>query len=425
MQCPRCGSKNFIKDKGKAPSGAIRFRCKDCNKQFNSNTGMGINNKDDHRDKQQTRTYTENGNDAKVEQITNHQIKTLDEMIKVCEIDTEQWIVDRWLCNKWEVGMRLRTGKDTADEVYVQPLWQVKVWLKRDVQKVQLEDIKSRIIAEIKKASKPEKKLTIKKYDKPCLFVVDIPDLHFDKLAWRKETGKDWDIKISTSAFMDTVDDLISKASVYNIDRILFPVGNDLFNADTIDNTTTHGTKQIVDGRWKKAFPMARKLMILAIERLAKVAPVDVIIITGNHDEQRTFYLGDALECWFHNNPNVNVDNSPPKRKYYNYGSTLLGYTHGKDEKVDRLPMILATEAKDKFAKTNFHEWHLGDKHHKKDIKFTPTEEVDGIIIRFLSSLTALDEWHYSKGYLSKQAGQGFIYDKKLGWICQFNSYLN
>lgn len=420
MQCPRCGSKNFIRDKGKAPSGAIRFRCKDCNKQFNSNTGMGINNKDDHRDKQQTRTYTENGNDAKVEQITNHQIKTLEEMIRVCEIDTEQWIVDRWICNKWEVGMRV--GKDG---VRVQPLWQVKVWLKRDVEKVKLDDIKSRIISEIKKHSLTVPKLKIKEYKKPCLFVVDIPDLHLDKLAWGKETGKNWDTKISSAAFLKTVDDLISKSSVYDVERILFVVGNDLFNADNTDNTTTHGTKQIVDGRWKKAFPLARKLMIKAIDRFALIAPVDVLVVTGNHDEQRTFYLGDALECWYHNNANVNVDNTPKKRKYYDYGNTLIGYTHGKDEKVDRLPMILANEAKDKFAKTDHHEWHLGDKHHKKDIKFTPTEEVDGIIIRFLSSLTALDEWHYSKGYLAKQAGQGFIYDKRDGWICQFNSYLN
>lgn len=419
MNCPRCGSKNFIKDKGKAASGAVRFRCKECNKIFNSNTGMGINNKDDGRDKQTTREYEENGNDARVTQVTNKRIKTLQDLIIICEIDTNEWIVDRWVCNKWEVGMR--QGKDGF---HVEPLWQVKAWLKRNTNLIELGNIKRAVLDEIKKSSLKIPKLKIDKYKEPCLLVVDIPDLHFDKLAWGKETGKDWDMKISSAAYLDTIDDIISKASVYQIERILFPVGNDLFNADTLDNTTTGGTKQIVDGRWKKAFPLARKLMVKAIERLATIAPVDVIIITGNHDEQRTFYLGDALECWFHNNENVKVDNSPTKRKYYNYGNVLLGYTHGKDEKIDRLPMILANEAKDKFSKTEFHEWHLGDKHHKKDIKFTPTEEVDGIVIRFLSSLTALDEWHYSKGYLSKQAGQGFVYDKRKGWICQFNSYL-
>lgn len=360
------------------------------------------------------------GDKAELEKVVNQKVRNLDQLVKVAGIDLNEWIVERWICNKWEMAAKL------ADKTLkVQDLWQVKVWLKRDIEKVNLENIKSRIITEIKKHSQTVPKVKIKEYKKPCLLVVDIPDLHLDKLAWGKETGKDWDTKISSAAFLTTIDDLISKSSVYDIERILFVVGNDLFNADNTDDTTTHGTKQIVDGRWKKAFPLARKLMIKAIDKLALIAPVDVMIVTGNHDEQRTFYLGDALECWYHNNANVKVDNTPKKRKYYDYGNTLIGYTHGKDEKVDRLPMILATEAKDKFAKTDHHEWHLGDKHHKKDIKFTPTEEVDGIIIRFLSSLTALDEWHYSKGYLAKQAGQGFIYDKKNGWVCQFNSFLN
>jgi len=424
MQCPRCGSKNFYLFSTVAQSGAKRYKCKDCKKRFNSNTGMGINKESDGRDKQQTRSYTENGNDAKIEQVTNYQIKTLDEMIKICEIDTNTWIVDRWVCNKWEVAMRLKTGKDTADIVDVQPLWQVKVWLKRNIEVLALNNTKDIILSELKKQSPTIKPIKYNKYKTPCLLVVDIPDLHFDKLAWGKETGKDWDTKISSTALLNTVNDLLSKASVYNIEKILYVVGNDLFNSDTIDNETTHGTKQIVDGRWKKSFPMARKLMINAIEKMSLIAPVDVLIVTGNHDTQKAFYLGDSLECWFHNNPNVSVDNSPTNRKYYQYGKTLIGYAHGKEEKVDRLPMILANEAKQQFSETDFHEWHLGDKHHKKDIKFIVTNEIDGIIVRFLSSLTALDQWHYDKGYLSKQAGQGFIYDKEKGWVCQFNSFL-
>ena len=60
MQCPRCGSKNFYLFSTVAQSGAKRYKCKDCKKRFNSNTGMGINKESDGRDKQQTRSYTEN-----------------------------------------------------------------------------------------------------------------------------------------------------------------------------------------------------------------------------------------------------------------------------------------------------------------------------------------------------------------------------
>jgi hypothetical protein len=51
------------------------------------------------------------------------------------------------------------------------------------------------------------------------------------------------------------------------------------------------------------------------IDKCASIAPVDVIIIPGNHDEERTFYMGDALACRYEGNPNVTVDNSPKTRK--------------------------------------------------------------------------------------------------------------
>ena len=306
----------------------------------------------------------------------------------------------------------------------VQDLWQVKAWLESNQEAIQIQTIKAEVISEMKKFSPKYPKLVFKKLTDPHLLVIDIPDLHLDKLAWGKETGSDWDIKISSSLFLKMVNDLLMKSSSYQIERILFPVGNDFFNADNLLNTTTGGTPQQVDSRWKKAFLTGKKLLITAIDTLQTIAPVDIIVIPGNHDKQRAWYLGDTLESWYHNCKAVTVDNSPSQRKYYRYGENLLGYAHGKEEKVDRLPMILANEAKSLFSETKFHEWHLGDKHHKRDIKFFPATETDGIIIRFLSSLSPADIWHYEKGYLAKRAAQGFVYSKTLGWVCQFNSYV-
>jgi hypothetical protein len=67
-------------------------------------------------------------------------------------------------------------------------------------------------------------------------------------------------------------------------------------------------------------------------------------MVPGNHDYERNFYLGDSLEGWFYNNPNVTVDNSANPRKYYKYGQVLIGYTHGNEEKVTDLPLIMAHE---------------------------------------------------------------------------------
>jgi len=257
------------------------------------------------------------------------------------------------------------------------------------------------------------------------LLEVDLFDAHFGKLAWAEETGDDWDIKIADEVITKVVDDIINKASVYQIDRVLLPFGNDFFNVDNNYNTTNKGTPQSEDTRWKKTFVNGFNIAVNIIDKLALIAPVDVLIVPGNHDYERSFYLGHALEAYYSANKNIGVDNSASVRKYYSYGNTLIGFTHGKDEKIDRLPMIMANEKSKDFAATLYHEWHLGDKHHKKDIKFLGSEEVDGVVIRFLRAITPADEWHYKKGYLSKRAAEAFIWHKQTGYICHFSSNIN
>jgi hypothetical protein len=75
-----------------------------------------------------------------------------------------------------------------------------------------------------------------------------------------------------------------------------------------------------------------------------QVAPVDVLIVPGNHDRERMFYAGAALECWYHGSPNVLVDNGAQLRKYYSLGKNLIGFTHGSEEKFTMLPGIMAHE---------------------------------------------------------------------------------
>ena len=361
------------------------------------------------------------GNDTKmkVSMVVDNEVRNDEDLIREAKIDTIRWKIDRWKCNRWEMPHKFKDLIRTK-----QGLWQVQAWLVRNTEGIELDTLKNEVIAEMKKHAPKYVAIKRRKLVKPSLLVVDIPDLHYDKLAWGKETGGDWDIKISGKMFLDMVDDLISKSSMYEIEKVLFPIGNDFFNSEGATQMTTGGTPQSVDSRWKKSFMEGKKVVIDAIDRLRNVAPVDVIIVPGNHDKAKTYFLGDTLESWYHNCKDVNIDNTPPLRKYYDYGCTLLAFTHGKDEKIDRLPMILCTEAKEQFAKTKFQEWHLGDKHHRKDIKYTPAHEIDGMIIRTLSSLSPADLWHYEKGYLAKRAAQGFIYDKVNGWVCQFNSYV-
>ena len=65
-------------------------------------------------DNTNTRVYTSKG----------PRITTLEQLIEECNIDLREWIIDRHVINKWEVG-----AKNSLEEVVVHPLFQVKAWL--------------------------------------------------------------------------------------------------------------------------------------------------------------------------------------------------------------------------------------------------------------------------------------------------------
>lgn len=139
-------------------------------------------------------------------------------------------------------------------------------------------------------------------------------------------------------------------------------------------------------------------------------------MVPGNHDFEKNFYLGDSLEGWFHNNPNVNIDNSPNPRKYYHYHNNLIGFTHGDSEKPANLPLIMAQENPTLWGSTKFREFHLGHYHHKKEIKYQSTAEYNGIRLRYMSSLSGNDAWHHKKGYVgSVQASEAYLWSQDKG----------
>jgi predicted phosphodiesterase len=346
-------------------------------------------------------------------EITNR-IITVDDLLNIYNISKDEWEIEKQIINTWEVG-----AKGPNNEIVTTPLFQVKVWLKNK-QFIPLNEIKEELVNELKKLSPKVEKINYKpKIDKNSLLLeINIFDLHLGKIAWSEETNHDYNLEIASNIFNECIDEFIEETSNKNIERIVFPIGNDFFNSDKSYpfNSTTKGTPQEEDARWQKTFRTGRQLLVEAIYRLQQIAPVDVIMVPGNHDFERNFYLGDSLEGWFYNNKNVTVDNSSNPRKYYKYGEVLIGYTHGNEEKVIDLPLIMANERPTDWALSRFREFHLGHEHRKKEIKFKSTEEYQGVIIRYFNSLSATDSWHHKRGYIgSKRSAEALLWDKNKG----------
>jgi hypothetical protein len=340
---------------------------------------------------------------------------SLEEIINIFDVDTDIWFVKRHVTNSWDVTSK--TGTKTN--------YQTKVWWERSEQAETLDHIKDTIFDDLKKKAP---KYTIKPYKQKGehLLEINIRDLHLGKLCWEPETGENYDLKIAAQRVNQVLSETLEKAKVFGFNKIVIVGSDDFFNTDTIENTTTQGTQQDVDCRWQKQFTTGKKLWKSMIEMMREYAPVDVVMISGNHDKQRSFFLGEVLEAMFDNCADVYINNEPKLRKYYKYGNTLIGFTHGDGIKIQDLPLTMANEVKQKWADTNFREFHLGHFHKRKEMKWISTDEDKGCVVRHMRSLSATDAWHYQKGYIGTVRGcEAFLWSRKNGLNCMFETNLN
>jgi hypothetical protein len=234
-------------------------------------------------------------------------------------------------------------------------------------------------------------------------YEISLPDVHYGKY-----TGQTLDQ--AEEEYMNTVKELLSKAEGLNIERILLPIGNDGMNSEGYSRATTKGTPQQDSAEWQETFVGYCNLMVRAVCYLARTAPVDVVVVQGNHDYERMFYAGEFLRAFFLNDERVNIDNSYDSRKYYKYGVNLIMFTHGDKEKPAEMPLIMATEQPLLFAETKFREVHCGHLHKEM------VNEYRGIKVRFIPSICANDAWHKMMGYEAKRTGQAHIWSKERGY---------
>jgi hypothetical protein len=256
---------------------------------------------------------------------------------------------------------------------------------------------------------KPEKI----RYKDQCGLLLEIPivDFHLGLLAWGEETGADYDLKIAESLYKNTIMDFISRVQQYGlkIERILFPIGQDFFNSDTTDNTTTKGTRLDSDTRWGKLFSTGVELLVWSVEQLRRVAPIDVFHIAGNHDKVLSYCATEVLRAYFRETEGVSVTVSPMPRKYYQFGKCLIGFAHGADE-GRRIKDLMQVEAPKMWGETKFREMHLGHLHSES------VEEQAGVIYRHIGTMKTTDAWEKDMGFVGAiHKSQAFLWDKEKG----------
>jgi hypothetical protein len=363
----------------------------------------------------------------------NLHIKTVAQLIETSQVDLNDWKLDKGVVNKYDVTMKLKSTK--VDEETNKPVvthepatfqnFQVKLFLSRKRTEDQ-QTAFNEFIQNIKDNA-PKFKFSHNVFDdrakKKYLLELSLPDLHIGKLSWEDESGENYDTKIAIERYNQSVAKLLDHVRHYKdeIEEILLPIGNDLFNIDNKNNMTTAGTPQHVDSRWQQMFNKAKGLLINNINDLMQIAPVKVVMVSGNHDMQTVFYLGSVLEAYYRNTERVSIDNTPTQRKYHSYGINLIGFTHGNEEKHQELGLIMATEKPELWAASKCRQFHLGHFHSRKTTKYLDVQEFQGFTVRILPSLSGTDAWHNSKGYMSMKSAVAYLYSKDNGLVAEFS----
>jgi len=118
----------------------------------------------------------------KKEIVSLGRIRSLDDLVRECKIDLKIWKVDRWVCNKWEVGRKgtsenivynngIKNGTSIdRGNVVVEPLFQIKAWLCKIVPDEQLFPVIQPIKLDVKF---PKIKIGNDKKLKRCLVIPD------------------------------------------------------------------------------------------------------------------------------------------------------------------------------------------------------------------------------------------------------------
>jgi hypothetical protein len=249
------------------------------------------------------------------------------------------------------------------------------------------------------------------------LNVIPIGDPHIGMLAWKPETGENFDTSIAVRELRACVrlllDDLPACPRV-----IIGNLGDALHAQDDSARTPGHGNQLDVDGRYPKILDALHVLFRGMIDdALAKHEHVTFRNLPGNHDPRVATELMFWLRAVYEKEPRVTIADAYAAHQYDHFGTNLIGWHHGDRTRKAELPAIMAHDhdgaGTGLWGKTTEHNWFVGHEHH------TTVLETPACFVRVMNTLAGRDAYHAGR-YRAKQMLQAFTYHRDFGLDRQY-----
>lgn len=333
----------------------------------------------------------------------DEEIKSLDELIEKCKIDTEKWEITKYVQNYWGNGEN--------------PHWQVKAWLGKKTTEQVFQDSFVEFLSTYEPVSQDIISPAYVDGKANAMLVINKQDAHLNKY----DIDGDNNISNRLGQIMYKVETIINQARLSNnLEQITYIIGSDEFNSE-YSGATTKGTPQTNTHTYHDSFKFICDHEVLMITMLLQHAEsVNVIYVAGNHDEYVGWHMIEWLDTYFRLTERVHFDCSPKYRKYVSYGSSALMFNHGDAIKPAKLAALFPIEFREGWS---FHEnfyIFTGDKHHEVSHDF------NGIKFYQIPAFSkAKSLWDDKMGHvMSKAEVTGFLIEQSSGMTNIFKQYL-
>ena len=310
-------------------------------------------------------------------------------------------------------GFRLR-GTSTLYDEHGKPRLQ---WVKSQIDQARQEEIfreacaaMAETLPRVKPAPMPEGTS-----DALCNLYT-FTDYHLGMLAWGKETGADWDLKIAertlVAAFAHMIDaaPAASTAFISQLGDFLHSDGS----GGMLPVTPLHSNVLDQDGRYSKivgvAIRVLRRIVDFALERHEKVV---VLMAEGNHDLSSSVWLRAMFRALYENEPRIEVIDSELPYYAHQHGTNMLGFHHGHLTKKENLPLFFAAKFPAIWGATTKRVIHTGHQHHKDE------KEHVGVTVVQHRTLAANDAHSARHAYVSERSAQAITYHAEFGEVAR------
>ena len=251
----------------------------------------------------------------------------------------------------------------------------------------------------------------------PALFNADLcnlftfTDFHLGMLAWHKEGGQDWDLKIAETVLRGAMAAMVRQSP--RAHTAVVNVQGDFLHCDGLTPVTPgHGHVLDADSRFPKvrqsAIRLIRELVTMALETHQAV---HLILAEGNHDQDSMGWLADSFTVLYEEEPRVTVNDSALPFYVVEWGETMLGVHHGHKVKNEALPLLFAAQFPAEWGRTRKREIHCGHRHHRDE------KEYNGAVVIQHPTLAARDAYAARGGWIADRAAQAITYHKRFGQV--------